>query len=110
MNLFDGKDCLFYNQLKDNMNTLPSNPTNKEKYLPAMNVESEAEAAEWLEICVQHRMSVTGEAHEEAENKEREAIALAAFYGFHESNETIEKVARLFHIEEEMKRMEHLLE
>lgn len=92
------------------MITLPKHATNGEKYLPAMNVETEAEAAEWLEVCVQHRISHFGGTRDEAEGHEREAIAHAAYYGFHMSIDTIEKVARLFHIETEMKRMEHLLD
>lgn len=92
------------------MITLPVNATNRDKYVPAMNVQTEAEATEWMKICVKHRIDNFGGSYEEAEGHEREAIAHAAYYGFKENNETIERVARLFHIEVEMKRMEHLLD
>lgn len=87
------------------MTILSKNATNGEKYLPAMGVQTEAEASEWFEVCVQHTMSAFGKTREEAERHERGAIACAAYFGFHEKNDTIERVARLFHIEDEIKNM-----
>jgi hypothetical protein len=80
---------------------LTKDATNGEKYLPAMKVETEAEATAWLEVCIQHAMQHLGKTRQEAEVYEKKGIALAAFYGFHESEETIQRLARLFHIEAE---------
>lgn len=87
------------------MKTLLANVANGDKYLPAMNVQTEDEAAECFEICVQHSISAFGKSRIEAENHEREAIAVAAFYGFHESDETMQRIGKLFHIEEEFEKL-----
>ena len=87
------------------MKTLPANVTNGDKYLPAMKVQTEAEAAEWFEVCVQHSISAFGKTREEAEKHEREAIAVSAFHGFHLNNDEIEKIASLYHIEDEFEKL-----
>ena len=87
------------------MKTLPKNPTIRDKYLPAMNVQTEAEAAECFEACVQHCMSALGANQEQAEANERGAIAFFAFYGFHASEETIKKIGQFFHIEDEFEKL-----
>lgn len=81
------------------------NPTIGDKYLPAMNVQTEAEAAECFETCVQHCMSAFGISREQAEANERVAIAFFAFYGFHASEETIKKIGQFFHIEDEFEKL-----
>lgn len=87
------------------MKILPQDATNSDKYLPAMKVQTEAEATEWFEICVLHSMMMFGKTRPEAEAHEREAIAVAAFYGFHESDETMKRIGRLFHIEAEFEKL-----
>lgn len=88
------------------MVTLPNSVTNGEKYLPVINTETEDEAAKYFEVCVQHSISAFGKTRHEAEKHERKAIAVAVYYGFHCDDKTIERVTRLFHIENEIKALE----
>jgi len=85
----------------------PRTVTNDEKYRPAMSVETESEAREYLEACIQHTMSL-GLRRAEAERIERQNIAFAAYYGFRESDETIARLGKLFHIEKEFTRLQQL--
>ncbi len=83
------------------MKTLPENPTNYDKYFPATQVSTAEEAKEWFDICVQHSMSFFAMKRIDAEKREREAIAVAMYFGFHLSDKEIERLSRLYGIENE---------
>lgn len=71
---------------------MQTNITIGDKYGPAMEMQTEAEAAEYFERCVAHTMSF-GKSRVEAENIERQNLG---YYAGYYSNETRERVERLF--------------
>jgi hypothetical protein len=60
--------------------TLPNDIPWRSKYDPAMKILDEAEAREYFEACVEHRMRWTRYTREEAEAIERENLRYCAFY------------------------------
>jgi hypothetical protein len=74
---------------------IPAKITIGEKYSPAMEMQDEAEAAEYFERLVQHMMAF-GHPREEAERIERDNLGyFAGYYG----HETRARVERLFQCE-----------
>lgn len=71
---------------------IPSNATYQQKYGPAMQLQSEAEAAEYFEACVTHCMR-HGHSREEAERIER--MNLGYYAGYYD-DDTRRRVERLF--------------
>jgi hypothetical protein len=67
-----------------------------DKYSPAMKVQTEAEAKEYLEACIEHRMRVANRTRAEAEHIEKTNIGYWTGYYAHE---TADRVMRLFDCE-----------
>ena len=75
------------------MKPFPEQITVGEKYNPAMEITSQAEADEYFEACVEHQMDFGGKTRQEAEVIER--VNLGYYAGYY-SDETRERVERLF--------------
>jgi hypothetical protein len=74
------------------MKPLPSKISIGDKYRPAMEITTQADADEYFAVCVQHTMSF-GTDREKAEDIERQNLGY--FAGYYD-NETRERVERLF--------------
>lgn len=86
------------------MPPVPRNVTIENKYAPAMAITDQAEADAYFEACVQHTLSfndyrLVDRTREEAEKIEREWLG---YYAGYYSNETRERVERLFRCEHPM--------
>jgi hypothetical protein len=83
------------------MDPLSEELTFEAKYAPAMKITDQTEADAYFEACVQHtlgfnRFLLQGRTREEAEAIERRNIG---YYAGYYSNETRERVERLFRCE-----------
>jgi len=74
------------------MKDLPKDITIGDKYGPAMKVQTEKEAAEYLEICIKHMM-LRGHTREKATAIE---LGNIGYYAGYYNSETRERVYRLF--------------
>lgn len=78
------------------MKPLPKEITIGDKYGPAMEIQTQAEADEYFEVCVQHCMS-HGRTRQEAESVERSNLGYFAGYCSHETRERVERLFRCAH-------------
>jgi hypothetical protein len=72
---------------------LPDNLTIGQKYGAAMEIKTEAEAKEYLELCIQHNMRNSSRTRDEADVMERMNIG---YYAGYYDTETAQRVMRLF--------------
>ncbi len=68
-----------------------------EHYHPAMKIEAEKEAAEYLETLVQYSIERYGQSHEEATRIHRSFIAYFAGYYDHETRVRVERLFSCSH-------------
>ena len=68
--------------------------TIREKYGPAMEIQTQEEADAYFEECVQQMIRRSGKTRAEAETTER---ANLGYYAGYYDNETRERVERLYH-------------
>lgn len=79
--------------------SLPENISIRDKYEPAMEIETQEEADAYFRLCVQHTMQLPPATidREEAECIERNNIGYYAGYFSHETRERVERLFKCEH-------------
>lgn len=79
------------------MTRFPDNMTYGDKYRPAMEIEDQAEADAYFELCVEHQMRIVHCPRKEAEHIEKSNLGYFAGYYDNETRARVEHLYRCAH-------------